>query len=160
MLPQQIHWIIWGVLLFNICCVVEVYLVLVQFWFKCFAFFYLVGFIVHVICFPFSTSFTCWRSKAFFSVVTKSLAVVISEWIWYVYFDFSYCISYFYFGRGFRSIEAENICICLDRFVIFLHVDSSGVRNTLFVNVGFISSRVQRERSRFLTTPFDKFSEL
>ena len=48
------------------------------------------------------------RSGAFFSVVPKSLAVVTSERVWDVYFNFCYCISYFYFGTRFWGVETAN----------------------------------------------------
>ena len=52
--------------------------------------------------------------------MSKSLAVVTSEWAWDICFNFSYGISDFYFGKDLGGIEAENIHICLDYLVIFL----------------------------------------
>ena len=70
------------------------------------------------VCFTFSLSFIYWRSGAFFTVVSKSLVFVTFEWVCHVYFDFSYCTSYFHFNRGFWVIEDENICIGLDHLCI------------------------------------------
>ena len=73
-------------------------------------------FTVRVICSTFSTSFTYWRFGAFFSVVLKSLALVTSEWVWEVHFDFK--VYPFLFQWRFLNTKAVNICICLDYFVI------------------------------------------
>ena len=58
-------------------------------------------FTVHMVCSILSTSFTYWKRGVFFSVMTKSLALVTSETVWDVYFNFSHSISYFHFGRRF-----------------------------------------------------------
>ena len=55
------------------------------------------------------------------------------------FFYSSHSISYFYFGRDFGGVEAKNICICLDYFVIFLS-GFFGINNTLFAKADFYLS--------------------
>ena len=40
--------------------------------------------------------------------MSKSLAIVASEWVWYVYFNFGYSVSYFYFGKRFWGAKTEK----------------------------------------------------
>ena len=60
--------------------------------------------------------------------IQVGLGYAFSFYVWYILFLFS---------RDFRGVEAENICICLDYFVIFLDGNFLGVSNDLFVKVGF-----------------------
>ena len=114
---------------------------------------------VHVVWATFFTSFILWRSGVFFSVVPKSLAVVTSEQVGNVCFNFSYFISFFfYFSWGFGGIEAENLCIWIILSFFSMEILQASVTPCLWRLV-FMSSRVQRESSDLFTTPFDEFRE-
>ena len=110
------------------------------FWFSCMILFtdcaVLWLFTVHSVSSTFSTSFTYWRSGAFFSLVLKSLAVVTSGWVWDECFDFSYSISDFYWRKVF--CWSWEYMYSFGLFCNFLDGDSSGVSNTMFVKVVFL----------------------
>ena len=76
----------------------------------------LLGLIVYVVS-DFTTVFICWRSGTFFFVMPKYLAIVVSQWVQNISFDFGIYVSYFCFGRRFWSVKIKNIRGLLGLFV-------------------------------------------
>ena len=83
----------------------------------------------------FSAVFTYWRSGIFFFVILKFLALVASQWVWNINFDFCY-VSYFYFRR-FWGVTIKNRGVCWHYLIIFLDRYLFGISDTLFAEVIF-----------------------
>ena len=53
----------------------------------------------------FPAALTYWRSGALFFVMPKFLAIVASQWVWNIGFNFCYLVANFYFSRWFWSVK-------------------------------------------------------
>ena len=112
-------------------------------------------FTVYVVYSDFPAVFTCKRSDTFFFVVQKFLAIVASRWFWHIYFNFSYCVPYFYFSKRMLKLRIYMIV-----WLFFLMDIRWALVTPCLQRFVFISSRMQKKTSGFLTTPFDEFREL